>query len=444
MDARNGRFCITPEYPSGTYAYFVTINSALAPIFPYTFYGTYYGVVQTGNTLNGGHNTIPGTATQYTTALAPLLAIAASATTICSGTSVTFTPTPTNGGTTPSYQWKKNGVNIATGSSYTTLSLATGDIITCVITSNAYYLTATTATSNSITITVNANVTPSVSINTSTTTICSGTATTFNATPSNGGTTPAYQWKKNGTNIGVNSSAYTDNALANNDAITCVMTSNATCATASTSTSNSVTMTVNTTVTPAVSINTNATTICAGTSVAFNATATNGGTTPTYQWKKNAINVGINSSTYSDNALANNDVISCTMTSNATCKTTSSATSNLLSITTNCPTVTINLKLFIEGYYLGNGMMKAILDPTNYPNTCDSVTVELHNSTTPYSLVYSVNNVISTSGWGSFVFPSSYYNGNYYLAIKCRNGVTIWTKNTYSFSTSLLACDMTH
>lgn len=68
LDDRNGRFCITPEYPSGTYAYFVTLTSSLTPQFPYTFYKTYYGVVQAGNTgPSGGHNTISETVTTYTT-----------------------------------------------------------------------------------------------------------------------------------------------------------------------------------------------------------------------------------------------------------------------------------------------------------------------------------------------------------------------------------------
>lgn len=66
LDARNGRFCITPEYPAGTYAYFVTLNAALDPEFPYTFFGTYYGVVQPGNTGPGsGHNTITESVTTY-------------------------------------------------------------------------------------------------------------------------------------------------------------------------------------------------------------------------------------------------------------------------------------------------------------------------------------------------------------------------------------------
>ena len=67
LDQRNGRFCVTPDYPNGIYAYFVTIDDTLAPVFPYTFYGTYYGVVATGDTGPGsGHITISGNTTIYT------------------------------------------------------------------------------------------------------------------------------------------------------------------------------------------------------------------------------------------------------------------------------------------------------------------------------------------------------------------------------------------
>ncbi len=66
LDERNGRFCITPDYPAGTYAYFVTIDSNLDPQFPYTFFGTYYGVVQSGNTgMGSGHVTISEPTTIY-------------------------------------------------------------------------------------------------------------------------------------------------------------------------------------------------------------------------------------------------------------------------------------------------------------------------------------------------------------------------------------------
>lgn len=41
LDEYNGRFCVTPEFPNGTYAYFVTIDAAGTPVFPY-YIGIYY------------------------------------------------------------------------------------------------------------------------------------------------------------------------------------------------------------------------------------------------------------------------------------------------------------------------------------------------------------------------------------------------------------------
>jgi hypothetical protein len=56
LDEHNGRFCITPEYPSGIYAYFVTIDENLDPVYPYVLGPSYYGTVQPGNTgPNSGH-----------------------------------------------------------------------------------------------------------------------------------------------------------------------------------------------------------------------------------------------------------------------------------------------------------------------------------------------------------------------------------------------------
>jgi hypothetical protein len=76
---------------------------------------------------------------------------------ICAGTSVTFTATPTNGGT-PTYQWKLNGNNVGTGSTtYTSTSLANGDVVSVVMTSTYACTTGSPiVTSNSITTTVNA------------------------------------------------------------------------------------------------------------------------------------------------------------------------------------------------------------------------------------------------------------------------------------------------
>ncbi|MBM3919373.1 MAG: YHYH protein [Sphingomonadales bacterium] len=58
LDTNNGRFCITPEYPLGIYAYFVTIDSTGTSEYPYVIGPAYYGTVQAGNIGPGsGHNT---------------------------------------------------------------------------------------------------------------------------------------------------------------------------------------------------------------------------------------------------------------------------------------------------------------------------------------------------------------------------------------------------
>lgn len=68
LDEYNGRFCITPDYPAGIYAYFVTIDSTYYPVYPYVLGPKYYGTVQAGNTgPASAHNTIPGSATLYAT-----------------------------------------------------------------------------------------------------------------------------------------------------------------------------------------------------------------------------------------------------------------------------------------------------------------------------------------------------------------------------------------
>lgn len=270
------------------------------------------------------------------TAVNPSVAVSASATSICSGTSVTFTATPTNGGT-PAYQWKRNGTNVGTGSTYTNAGLANGDIITCVMTSTATCATPPSATSTPVTMSVSTPVTASVAVAASATSICSGTSVTFTATPTNGGT-PTYQWKLNGSNVGTGGTTYTNGALNNGDIVTCVMTSTAACVTPTAPTSNPVTMTVNTTVTPSVVVAASATTICTGTSVTFTATPANGGT-PTYQWKLNGGNVGTGGTTYTNAALTDGDVVTCVMTSTATCASPTSATSTPVAITVSTTVV---------------------------------------------------------------------------------------------------------
>lgn len=67
LDEHNGRFCKTPEYPDGTYAYFTTVDASLHPIYPYFIGPTFYGSFSNTNLgPTGGSVTVPGGATTYT------------------------------------------------------------------------------------------------------------------------------------------------------------------------------------------------------------------------------------------------------------------------------------------------------------------------------------------------------------------------------------------
>jgi hypothetical protein len=69
----------------------------------------------------------------------------------CAGASVTFTATPVNGGQSPVYQWKVNGVNSGTNNPVFIYSVPqNGDVVYCEMTSEDACATGNPATSNTI------------------------------------------------------------------------------------------------------------------------------------------------------------------------------------------------------------------------------------------------------------------------------------------------------
>jgi hypothetical protein len=282
-----------------------------------------------------------------TPSVTPSIAISGP-TVICTGNNATFNASPVNGGTSPSYQWKVNGLVVGSGPSYSSTSLANGDSITCSLTSNANCTTTNTANSNKITVQVNSLSAPSVSIAASTATICSGSSVTYTPTPVNGGSVPTYQWKVNSVNVATGSTYSA--SLSPNDTVSCVMTSNSACATTPTATSNK--LIVLPAVVPTVTNNSPTTSICVGENLTFTANITNGGTNPSFQWYKNGVmQIGQTASTYSSSTFANNDNIYVELTSNATCanptkvnsstKTISIVASVVPSVSVSAPSTTI-------------------------------------------------------------------------------------------------------
>ncbi len=278
----------------------------------------------------------------------PSVLLEASQTLVCLNSAVTFSTVYTNTGANPTFQWYKNGIaQSAIGSSYTDNLPSNGD--TYYVAMNASSGCSTNnVNSNAITLNGVNQVTPSVTITDTQSTICDFTTSVgYVATPANGGPTPTYQWKKNGVNVGTNSSVYNDTNPIQGDQVMVEMTSNASCLTSSFASSNVITLSYSgSTVVPTVSISTSQTNICAGVNqVVFNANYFNGGYSPTFQWKRNGVNVGSNSAQLTLNAPVNGDQISLVMVSNADCATPASVTSNTITLTTqsvSTPSITVS------------------------------------------------------------------------------------------------------
>lgn len=412
----------------------------------------------------------------------------------CAGLSKTFTASITNGGTSPSYQWKVNGANVGTNSAtYTTTSLTNGQIVTCVLTSNATCASSTSITSNSITITINPTVVPSVSIalTSGTNPSCAGTSKTFTASPTNGGTSPSYQWKVNGSNVGTNSTTYTSSTLTNTQSVTCVMTSNANCASTTTATSNAIVMTIN-----SASANTPQT-VSACNSYTWSAN----GLTYTTSGVKTAsftnaagcdstrtLNLTIKQSSSSTSTITATG--SYVWNANGTTYTSTGTYSHTLLNSVGCDSVltlnlTINLamgvvispKVLLAGPYSTttglmidslrtNGLIPSTepysLPPLNYPQVgysggetvspailsitgnnaiVDWVYLELRSASNPSSIIATKRALVqrdgdvvsSTDGVSPISFPSQLW-GNYYVSIKHRNHLGVMTATALSLN----------
>ncbi|MFC1584982.1 immunoglobulin domain-containing protein [Fibrobacterota bacterium] len=260
--------------------------------------GAQYDVVVT----NSAGPVTSNTATLTVNALPPVITAHPVSQTVIEGQTATFNVTATSS-TSMTYQWRKNGSNIAgaTSAGYTTpaTTLSDNGAQFDVIVTNS----AGPVTSNPAILTVNP-LPPVISVHPSSKSVNEGQTVTFNVTASGSGTL-TYQWRKDGTPIsGATSAGYTTPAVSmsdNGDQYD-VIVSNA----GGSVTSDAAVLTVNP-LPPVVTSHPVSQTVPEGQTASFSVTATSS-VPMTYQWRKNGSAItGATSASYTTPAVSLSD-----------------------------------------------------------------------------------------------------------------------------------------
>lgn len=217
----------------------------------------------------------------------------------CATQTLTFTATPTSGGTAPVYTWQVyDGVTYktvagVTGNTYTTDSLKCNYGVRAILTSNLSCASPVKDTSNMIsltctTLTATATITQTAGNNPA----CIGRPVTFTGTGTNPGNAPSYSWRINGVAAGTGTT-FTTSTLNNQDTVQMIYTPNNPCVAQSSVPSNKIVVTVLSTVdtpTVAVAITKGANPGCGDTLLEFTAATAHAGNA-SYTWYLNGNNV---------------------------------------------------------------------------------------------------------------------------------------------------------
>jgi len=110
----------------------------------------------------------------------------------------------------------------------------------------------------------------------------------------------------------------------------------------------------------------------------------------------------------------------------------------------NGPCQTFNLNLFIQGFYIGGGLMSPVLfnqGVSTNTSISDSIQIQLRNSIAPYSIVAQTNTLLNINGTATcnFAIPS----GLYYIVIRHRNGLETWSASPVNVLSGTVAYDFT-
>lgn len=178
-------------------------------------------------------------------------------------------------------------------------------------------LSCSSAMTGDATITILPMVTPIVTIiPTPGDTVCSGTAVTFTTTSVNGGVSPVFVWRINGTQMGTgNTYNYTP---TDGDLVNVTLISDEACPSPA-QVNDEITMVVIPSLSPTVTINATSSSVCQYSPVTFSVSSfANGGTAPAFTWVIDGISTGITGNTYTYMP-ADGDTITARISSNYRC-----------------------------------------------------------------------------------------------------------------------------
>ncbi|MBL7683807.1 MAG: SBBP repeat-containing protein [Flavipsychrobacter sp.] len=348
--------------------------------------------------------------------LTPVTPVAGSNGPLCAGSTLQLTATSSSPGA--AYNW--SGPAFSSTSQNPSISSVT------TANSGTYSVYATLGSCTSATTTTNVSVVNGPTINfypSPNDTVCGSPAgsATLVAVPANPGSSPQYQWYKNGTMIpGATSTNYAASGISTGDSYYVVLTPGAGAACTTPISSNSITMTVMPFITPTVSISANPNTpVPSGTLISFTAVATDAGTNPKYQWKLNGVpQGGATSSVWSAATFSNNDKVSCEVTSSYICPQPPKVTSS---------EVVVKLTTGITGVWSGT-------TPDIYPNPAkDKLIIEGISKGTRIQLIDVLGRTVinQTATQETEVLNTAHLiPGNYILQLSTEQGERMRVKIT--------------
>ncbi|MGI4870364.1 MAG: gliding motility-associated C-terminal domain-containing protein [Janthinobacterium lividum] len=160
----------------------------------------------------------------------------------CPGTALTFAAVATNAGTAPTFQWFVNNVAVASGPTFTSSTLVTGDQVRVEVTPTAGLCSTGVATAT-VTVTRTTITPPTLTIEVQPSApVCPGELLTFSiANVTGAGPASTYQWQVDGSNVsGATNAVFTSTTLRDGQTVTLLLSTTDACGQPATAVSNGV------------------------------------------------------------------------------------------------------------------------------------------------------------------------------------------------------------